>query len=214
MCPSPNGRIIYIRKSNPQTFQVELIQYNLETEQVYMIDTGTFGPILAPNNKWIINCRNIPDTISTWGSNWLDVVYNPNGFGEQSNYESLVYSIPNLGLGALPNYANFRLGPIDGSICDTLGLNNPIGITEVKETSIKFNLYPNPFKEEINVSVSKSSTYNISITDMLGKKYLSKTFEGQKTQIINEIEGLNSGIYWLEILDIKTGMRSGGKIVK
>ncbi len=215
MCPSPDGKIIYIRKSNTQIFQVELIQYILETEQVFIVGSGTFGPILTPNNKWVINCRNVPDTISTWGTNWLDIVYNPNGFGAQSNYDSLVYEIHNLGLGTrLPNYANFRLGPIDGSICDTLGLDNPVTIKAPEKEEMDCIIYPNPWVGELHIKLARSSEYFISLKDMLGKLHYSTQFNSAEHHINFSGQKSSEGIYWVEIVDIKRGLRVGKKIVK
>lgn len=39
----------------------------------------------------------------------------------------------------MPNYPNYRLGPLDGSPCDTLGLNNiPLAAFRVRAESLTF----------------------------------------------------------------------------
>jgi hypothetical protein len=47
----------------------------------------------------------------------------PNNEGDECAFERNI-EIPTLNYVTLPNFPNYRLGPLDGSGCDTLGLNN------------------------------------------------------------------------------------------
>jgi len=73
------------------------------------------------------------------GSRYLHVIQNPNLKGEDSNVLQHVLKLPTL-VGTsrtVPNYPNFRLGPIDGSYCDTLGLdNNPVSRFSFEQDSL------------------------------------------------------------------------------
>lgn len=216
MCPSPDGKLIYIRKSNPQTFQAELTQYDLITGQSFLIDINTYGPLLSPNLKAIYSPRYIQAIPpATYGENWLDVVYSPNNFGANCSFQSMVYNLQNFVLGgAIPNYANFRLGPIDGSPCDTLGLDNPVLIKELEKEVLDCIVYPNPWANELEIKLARSSEYTISITDMLGKLHYSAQFNGAEHQLDLSGQISSEGIYWVEIVDTKRGLRAGKKIVR
>lgn len=216
MCLSPDGKIVYIRRSNPVTFQAELIQYQLESHLFHLIDVNTFGPILTPNNKWVLNCRNIMDTtFQTWGTNWLDIIYSPNNIGEQANYLSLAYEIPNLGLGTrLPNYANYRLGPIDGSNCDTLGIDNTESIASLSSNTNRINLYPNPVEHSFILEHHFPGTCEISLSNMLGQIVWQGQINEQKVSFKEQVQNLNSGIYWVAVQELKSGKYNRIKFVK
>jgi hypothetical protein len=54
----------------------------------------------------------------------LHVIHRPNVRGPGCMVEIAGLPLPNLNSGSIPNIPNFRLGPLDGSPCDTLGLDN------------------------------------------------------------------------------------------
>jgi hypothetical protein len=70
---------------------------------------------LAPDGRIIVT------GLSTYAC--LHVIQHPERAGEASQVEQGViqFEFP---VANLPNYPNFRLGPLDGSSCDTLGLDN------------------------------------------------------------------------------------------
>jgi PKD repeat protein len=105
-------------------------QFDLETadigsvlDTIFSCDTGstyvcgTFHLARAPNNKIYIGA--LVDT------NSYNVIHRPNEYGIDCDFEhgglELPLSLPNSPMAYYPNY---RLGPIDGSPCDTLGINN------------------------------------------------------------------------------------------
>jgi hypothetical protein len=63
--------------------------------------------------------------ISTPNSNpYLHTIEFPNRAGTACQVRQRAIELPNLNAYSIPNHPNFRLGPLDGSACDTLGLNN------------------------------------------------------------------------------------------
>ncbi len=123
---SPNERLLYISKP------VEVFQYDLTSQDIFSSKTRVavhddskdtlgcylwFGQMqLAPDNKIYIGrsaqCFNI------------HVINSPNEFGESCDVKQNVISLPTYTVGAVPNFNTYRLGPLDGSICDTLGNDN------------------------------------------------------------------------------------------
>ena len=63
--------------------------------------------------------------ISTTGSTpFLHVIEYPDRKGVACTINQRAVELPNLNVYSIPNHPNFRLGPIDDSSCDTLGLDN------------------------------------------------------------------------------------------
>jgi hypothetical protein len=71
---------------------------------------------LAPDDKIYI--------ITTSGSRTLHVIHKPDEPGADCAFEQHGIRLPCNNNSSLPTFANYRLGPLDGSPCDTLGLDN------------------------------------------------------------------------------------------
>ena len=56
--------------------------------------------------------------------NTLHVIHSPDLPGSDCRFEQHGVQLPTLNNTTLPNFPNYRLGPLDGSPCDTLGLDN------------------------------------------------------------------------------------------
>lgn len=75
-----------------------------------------FSPQLAPNGKIYLG---------TWGGcKNLHVINHPERAGKASDFQQHRIDLNIFHVGGLPNNPNYRLGPIDGSACDTLGIDN------------------------------------------------------------------------------------------
>ena len=99
-----------------------------------------FGtPQIGPDGKIYI--------ASAVGDTVMHVINTPNHYGMASHLAQHSISLPNLNDKSIPNFPNYRLGPLDGSPCDTLGLDNhPLaGFTY--------------FAEELAVTFSDNSYY-------------------------------------------------------
>ncbi len=107
--------------------------------------------------------------------------------------------------------------------CQSMSGNYDIGADEIITTSIQgessipatVKLYPNPFTNEICIRFGFNGETEIEIYDLLGKSFLRKEIEANETgeyKINTEIEGLNSGLYFITI---KSGIGAGTyKLIK
>jgi PKD repeat protein len=79
-------------------------------------------------------------TISTGTSNeYLSTIDYPNEKGVACTVRQHSVKLPTNVFRTLPNFPNYRLGPLDGSSCDTLGLdNNPIAKYRYEPDSIDY----------------------------------------------------------------------------
>jgi hypothetical protein len=71
---------------------------------------------LAPDNKIYINTPS--------SSNFLHIIHEPDRKGQACLLEQHGFEMPSRNAFTMPNFPYFRLGPLDGSPCDTLGIDN------------------------------------------------------------------------------------------
>ncbi len=124
---SPNSRYLYAATQD-KVFQFDLeapvIAYSkkLVAEFDGFYDTSPpfttlfFYQQLAPNGKIYMCTAN--------GTRYLHVIHQPNLPYPNCNLEQHSITLPRINGQSLPNFPNYRLGPLDDSPCDTLGLDN------------------------------------------------------------------------------------------
>jgi len=61
-----------------------------------------------------------------------------------------------------------------------------------------FNIYPNPFQQELTIQVSDNKTYSLSIINNQSKKVFEKQLEYSNVVKI-DLSFLNSGVYFIDI---------------
>ena len=214
MTLSPDGSKVYMKKggyvSQPQQIQ-GILQYDLITNQYYYVCFYASAPQLTPNGKTVL----IQSFIVGENNeiiNTLSEIMNPDEFGTACNLIEHKYPIENNATFVMPsNYANFRLGALQGSICDSLSTGIP---TSLNYPSLRFKAYPNPVESSLTIEQDIPSLLNLKITDMFGRSVWQGKTSEHKTVLTHEIRTLTNGIYWLEIQDLKTGKRGGTKFIK
>jgi hypothetical protein len=82
------------------------------------LNTTFYQQILGPDGRIYMT--------STNGSRYLHIIRNPENLGFDCNVLQHSITLPTVHAWAVPNFPNYRLGPVDGSICDTLGIDNHV----------------------------------------------------------------------------------------
>jgi PKD repeat protein len=121
---SPNGRFLYISATDTLhqfDLQATNIAASQKTAAVYDGFQGPFSTIffkqrLAPNGKIYIN--------SPSSSRYLHVIHYPDKPVPDCMVQQRGLSLATYNFVSMPNFPHFRVGPIDGSICDSLGIDN------------------------------------------------------------------------------------------
>ena len=138
---SPNSRFLYI-VSALEIFQFDLwaddLAASLDTVAVYDGHTSPFGnhstfllSQLGPDGRIYVNS---PGT-----SNVLHVIQYPNKKGITCEVNQHGVQLPTYYSFTMPHFPNYRLGPLDGSPCDTLGLDNmPIAKYRYKQDTMDY----------------------------------------------------------------------------
>ena len=169
-------------------------------------------------------------TIDIVGASLLQMQYAPNGKIYLSNlgrtpayhvintpneptigFQRRGLVLPDYVVRTLPNYPNYRLYDVPGSICDTLGINAPpvVGTSSPDAPSLK--IWPNPTQRHLSLEAESPIT-EIVIFDALGRACVHL----QPSQMVNtltiDVGYLPKGLYFI------TGKLDGkfwfGKFVK
>jgi PKD repeat protein len=121
---SPNSRYLYLTNTT-SVFQYDLEASDLESSETLVAEydgfespliTNFFQAQLAPDGKIYICSNSSTDK--------LHVIEEPDLPGDSCRVRQHAINLPTLNLGTVPNHPNYRLGPLDGTACDTLGLDN------------------------------------------------------------------------------------------
>ncbi len=124
---SPNSRFLYI------TASVWAMQYDLwETDVAASVDTvAVWDGFCQPcpgSNTTFGECQLGMDgkiyVVPNNGVYFLNYIDKPDLKGKDCAFVQHGLQVPNWFVLATPVHPNYRLGPLDGSPCDTLGLNN------------------------------------------------------------------------------------------
>lgn len=124
---SPNSRFLYFQIAQNKLFQYDLQAPDIEASGLLIAEHDGFTPptgfstafhamALAPNNKIYMCC--------TSGIYYYHTIHNPDRLGLACDFRQHDLELPTVNNSQMPNFPNFRLGSIDGSPCDTLGLDN------------------------------------------------------------------------------------------
>jgi len=208
---SPDGSKVYIKKANFSTEpqQVEgTLQYDLNTNEYYYVSQFSSAPFLTPNGKTVL----IQSFEGGIFNNTLSEIMNPNEAGVNCNIIEHKYSVQNNATFVMPsNYANFKLGALEGSSCDSLSVGVP---TNLDYPALRFKVYPNPVESTLTIEQDIPSLLELRITDMLGRTLWQGKTSEHTTILSKEIETLQNGIYWIEIQDLESGKRGGKRFLK
>lgn len=208
---SPDGSKIYMGRSNPGIeYSYQNIQVDVQTGEMTLVADSVFVPCLTPNLKWVVSgYQAVPWT----PINKLNVFTQPNNSGNNVGRIKDLYSLPVDGFTIeQPEWANHLLGPIDGSSCDTLGLDDETVIKKVPVFNVQ--LFPNPGNTELNLKTDLPLPAQLTIRDAQGKTVLAKTMDKKQIQLREEVIDLPSGIYFVELSNMGKGQREVRKWMK
>jgi hypothetical protein len=193
---SPDGTKFYVRRSPSRGGGT--LQYDIETSEYTYITEISSAPQLTPNYKHILlGSRILTENDSIYQT--ISTIYEPNQPGLQCNFVLNSDTVKNIPKFISPScFANFRLGPLNGSPCDTI----VSGINEVKEGSLK--VYPNPSNGMLNVQLpGVGQAYQVRLLNSMGQQiFTTHTNENLFSIDISSLK-LSSGILLVEASDEK-----------
>jgi hypothetical protein len=192
---SPNSRYLYV-SNNKRVYQFDTWAGNIDSTKSTVatydgytiggaIHTTFFMMQLAPDNKIYM---------STWeGSDVLHVINDPDQAGLACNLVQHQLHLPSFNALGLPNAPNYDLGPMLGSVCDSLTTLTP---TLFKEEG-GVEIFPNPCVNYFSIeSTGSNAVKYFYIEDLVGKRVFANT---NATKNI-DVSMLSQGIYIVHVL--------------
>ncbi len=212
---SPSGRFLYITANFwNYIWQFDITASDIfQSRQLIAITDTSHNPFsidfdklcLAPDGK-IYGC-------SYDGNNSLSVINYPDSAGISSGFELIGFSInpPGMGWGGtFPNQVNYSLGALPG-VCDTL--NQDTTILPVPEFT--YGVYPNPFNNEFQISVTGAQTEpTVTVYNLLGQQLLNQKLN-IKNQMANAVINMSTQPASIYIIALKVNDKTfNRKMVK
>ena len=142
VCFSPNSKLLYISRPN-EILQINLLDSNYLPEKIIEYDgfkDTIDGNFVAYSPFGFLN--NAPDgriygTSSCCQQRHLFYINRPNLKGKSCDARQ--HAIPVTMHSNIPSFPNYRLGPIDGSVSDSLGINNvPVAEFRYDQDTIEY----------------------------------------------------------------------------
>jgi len=206
---SPSSRFLYL-SSGGTVQQYDLWASDLAASmQVVAVYDGTLAPYPAnffqmmpgPDGKIYI--------ITTYDNNILHVIHSPNSLGMACNVEQHAIALPSRSSYQIPNFANYRLGPLDPP-CDT---TNGVGTVQPDERVISLQIAPNPTSGFTEVHLSPHRGCSLVVYNMYGQVVVSQTIAPETSKIPLEMGQAAAGLYWVVLKDEKGKILGAGKVL-
>jgi hypothetical protein len=201
---SPNGQYLYANTSS-YVFQFDVNTLQVDTVAIYdgfcypnnPWCTTFFNEYLAANGKIYIT--------SGSGVQHIHEMNYPDSAGTACDLQQHAIFLDMWNFRAVPNHPNYHLGPVIGSICDSLS----VGQEEYYSQIQNFQISPNPLKDgplQIMYLLPQNLSGLFEVYDLNGKIiYQQKLPPWSSMQSIN-LPNLRAGLYSCVI-------RSGGSVV-
>ncbi len=173
---SPNSRFLYV-SSVEDVYQYDTEVPDIEASMVHIAHWDGFyspGPPfatlfdiaqLAPDGKIYIATGN--------GTDKLHVINDPDAPGLACDLQQHVITLPTYNTNSLPNHPNYHLGPVDGSVCDSLGIN--AGLTPGPSPGERggMQVFPNPSSGTFTLSYpAQALVGELEVRDLWGRLVL------------------------------------------
>ena len=204
---SPNSQFLYL-SIRDRIFQFDLWASDIfESRDTVAIHDGFvedgfwsthfFLMQLAPNNKIIISTPS--------DGHFFHVIHEPDERGIACDVEQRGLEWPTWKKISLPNFPHYRLGPLEGSVCDTI----TVVVEEITKQS-PIQVFPNPASEILKIVVEEQSIQSLRFFNATGQLLNAKRDLGNETTL--DVSTYQNGIYFLEVY-LKDGGRHWKKIV-
>ncbi len=209
---SPDGSKVYA-SSAQFLYQFDLNASNVAASMTTVATwDSTYSPFptlfsvqqLAPDGKIYIATTSTNDV--------MHIIDSPNNVGIACNVLQHGLQLPVINDHTVPNHPNYHLGPLVGSICDSLSVGLPHNTVQ----SAGLRLNPNPASNQVWVNYQFPNNHDgwLEIYDPLGKQILKRRLYWSTTQLLvylNEIK--SNGIYVAKVFDDSEMFLSTEKLV-
>ncbi|MBK8722666.1 MAG: hypothetical protein IPL95_10470 [Saprospiraceae bacterium] len=179
---SPSGRFVYASDFS-NLYQYDLWSSDISASKVFIdsLDKSKQYPFegkfmkmqLGPDGKIYMNCFNSVRVMHR--------INNPDEKGKACNFVQNDVFLATDNKISIPNFPNYRLGPLKGSPCDTiLGVANK----DLSPDNYQIKLFPNPANDQIKVDITlkeydptiKTEVVIVDVSGAIVQKYTMPDF--------------------------------------
>jgi len=154
-----------------------------------------FQAMLAPDNKIYLTATN--------GTKFLHIIHAPDSLGQSCMVQQHGLELATFHAFMVPNFPHFRLYDLQGSPCDTLGINGPVSAGKVTKPWESLELFPVPAYDQINLRFSGNLQGAVcTIVDFTGKTIRTETCNGTSDVMTFNLAGLPSGMYVMVVYTV------------
>jgi hypothetical protein len=124
-------------------------------------------------------------------------------------FEPEGFHLPVPAVRTLPHFPNFRLFDLQGSLCDTLGIDGSVGISTPQAKGFTVRFSPNPFNEQLVVHATEKGLLRVFSVD--GRSAMNFSLQTGENRI--ETSAMTEGIYIWQVFSDSRSIQVG-KLVK
>ena len=194
---SPNSRYLYVTTAL-YVFQFDLWSSDISASQQVVAEWDGFKD---PIGTTFAACQLGPDCkiyIVTIDSKYYHVINNPDEPGLACNVTQHSFVFPTSTGASIPNFPNYRLGPIDnpGLPC------SPVVSTTTPPTPLPaFSVFPNPVSTTLKIVPNRQhdGPARLRLYDVTGRLAKEQVFDPQLPATEVDVRDLGAGVYFYEI---------------
>jgi DNA-binding beta-propeller fold protein YncE len=192
---SPSGQQLYVCSSN-RIYQIDTDSLTIDTVATYDGFISPPGQSCCATSFWNMYLAANGKIYITSGSSvqHLHEMNYPDSAGVACDVQQHALDLGSyLHLRAVPNHPNYNLGPVVGSICDTLS----VGLAEPAH-DFRFSISPNPVSDgvvKLTYILPQNKAGVLEVFDLTGQRVCSQQLPPWSTLQFVQLPELSNGLY-------------------
>lgn len=215
LCFSPNSKLAYATSAF-HVYQVNLDSMNLtaslDTVAVWDSTYNPSPPIATTFEFMQIGQDQKIYMTTVWATPNLHIIDHPDIAGDSCNVIQHAISLPTNNGNTIPNFVNYYLGPLIGSVCDSLGL----GITEsIYDKNLNLKINPNPAQVSfyVNYELPTGRDATLYVYNAMGQKVHSQRIYSVNKYLQVHCDAWEAGVYFVKVVMDRDGFAANAKVV-
>jgi hypothetical protein len=196
---SPNSRYLYV-SNTPVVYQFDTEAPDLEASKVVIAEWDLeYAPYPFPANYFMMQLA--PDNkiyVCSKGSTYaMHVIHDPDQPGLACNFEKMALMLPTYNNSSIPHFPYYKLGPLEGSPCDTLS----VAVNDLEASRSFFQVFPNPTTGHVTIQTNSiySKEGEFFLYNAAGILIAQIPFQNSTNSMDLSLDHLPNGVYLLQL---------------
>jgi hypothetical protein len=201
---SPDGSKIYGFRLDymDTTYLTGSYQYDFGLDSLTYLSPDAPNLFLSPNHKEIYIATSIYGIGTV--ANYFTAIEYPDSLGLACSVVPQKYALQNGPIMlAAPNFANYRLGALTGSACDTIG---SVTVGELlNENQAELTVFPNPSRDKLHIRFTQpqQSKAQLYVMNTMGQIVYNAPIQSEYTSLDAHSLGLTAGVYTVHVHNVQ-----------